>query len=152
IRALIKSANLRDTQVIGTQAGDARIVIIAAQIAGLGEFCRSAFGFAPEGIGGSEASVNIGQSGTGAARLLEPVDRLVDTRLQQVRQADPAKPYPNHRIARAEANGLPDERDIFFDRSRIELALAEIGIGVDPVAIEIDRYFVFGDGFREPVL
>ena len=65
---------------------------VAAQPTGFGEFGGGAFGLAFEGIGGGEVGVNVRKSRIGAARLFEPEDRLVDARLQQMREPNPKIP------------------------------------------------------------
>jgi len=69
-----------------------------------------------------------------------------------MRQANTAEPNANHGIAGTEADGLLHQWDSFLQRTRVKLALAEIDLSVEPVAIEVDRHFVFGYGFVEPVL
>jgi hypothetical protein len=52
--------DLRHPEILGgPQAGDARMTIINAQVAGFGKFYRGAFDFAVEGIGGGEARPNV---------------------------------------------------------------------------------------------
>ena len=96
---------------MGLQAGDAGKKIPALQPPGFGEFGGGAFGFASEGISSGEAAALEGYGRRGAARFFEPDDRLVGKRLQQMHSPDEVVPPTDSGIARAEANGLLDERD-----------------------------------------
>src|SRR5215469_18271656 len=61
----------------GPQAGEARIAVVGAQPAGLGNFGGGAFGVAGKGIGRSEVSADVRMCRSGAARLFEPDDSFV---------------------------------------------------------------------------
>src|SRR5215472_16216550 len=110
---------------IGLQMGDARKKIAAVQPPGLGEFGHGTFGFASEGIGGGEAAAKDRCGRHGAARFFEPDYRLVGVRLQQMRGSNQVVERADAGIARAEANGLLDERDHLLYRPGVELAPAE---------------------------
>ena len=69
------------------------------------------------------------KSRTGVARLFEPEDRLISMRLQQMYVPNPLIPNGDSRIARAEADGLLDERDHLLYRPGQEFAPAESGYG-----------------------
>ena len=85
-----------------------------------------------------------GQPRVLAARLLEPDDRFVGMRLQQVNDAEPAIPGGDGGFVRAEANGLLEIGDDAVDRAGQEFAPADMGISGRPAAVERDRRLIFG--------
>src|SRR6516165_5240805 len=111
---------------IGLQMGDARKKIAAVQPPGLGEFGHSTFGFASEGIGGGETAARERCGWHDAARFFEPDDCLVGARLQQMHVPNQMVERADAGIARAEANGLLDQRDHLLYRPDGELAPAEM--------------------------
>ena len=80
------------------------------------------------------------------ARLFVPDDCLVDARLQQMPGPDPAIEKADLGIAGTEPDGLLLGRDQLLDRPGHELAPAEMGVCVGPVAVERDHRLVFGNG------
>jgi hypothetical protein len=82
----------------------------------------------------------------GFARLFEPHNRLVGTRLQQMGDPDPGIHIADEGIAGAEAEGLFLQRNYLLYWSGVQLAISESGYCNHPVAIERDRRLVFGDG------
>ena len=89
---------------------------------------------------------------SGVARLFAPDDRLVGARLQQMHAPDPAIEKADLGIARTEPDGLLLGRDQLLDRPGHELAPAEMGVCVGPVAVERDDGLVFGNGLVVSVL
>jgi len=85
-------------------------------------------------------------------RSLEPENRLVKTRLQQMHLPDPEIIQPDLRVARTEANSPLLGRDGLLHRPGHEPAITECRNRVHPVAIERERSLVFGNGLFEPLL
>src|SRR5262249_26186302 len=98
-------------------------------------------------IGRGEINVNIRQSRIGVARLLEPADRFVDARSQQMRDPNPDIPVDDVGIAGTEADSLLRERDRLVYRTRHDLANAKTGECAKRVAVEREHRLVFGNGF-----
>src|ERR1700730_1705731 len=63
---------------------------------------------------------------------------------------NPETPKADPRIAGTEADGLLHKRDRLLYRPDIDLASADIGYCVHPVAIERERRLVFGNGLLAP--
>ena len=75
--------------------GNARITIVRAKSLGFGEFGGGPFSLPSERVGSGEAAAKHRCGGSGPARSLEPRDRLVDARLQQMHS-------PNQKIRKAD--------------------------------------------------
>jgi hypothetical protein len=79
-----QGTDLRHPEISSFQAGKARITPVAVQPLGFYKFGGSALRLVLEAIRTGEESVRVRRFRIGAARFLEPSDRLVDARLQQV--------------------------------------------------------------------
>ena len=134
------------------EPGDARPRTFPSQPPGFGELRGGAVGLAFEGIGGGEVAVDVRECLIRGARLLEPEDRIVDMRLQQMGFADPKIPICNGRIARAEAGGLVQERNSLAYRADVDLAPAESRQSPRRVAIERQDGLVLGNGLSAAAL
>src|SRR5215469_1479861 len=97
----------------GLNLGDAGIPT-ATQSAGFGEFGGGALGVAFEAIGRGEKVVRPRQFLSGAARLFEPQDCLVNPRLQKMYEPDLAIKVADSGIEGTEADGLFLKRDYFL--------------------------------------
>src|SRR5262249_38984062 len=104
----------------GAQTGDARVAVVATQLVRFGGFGGGAPAVTFEGAGGGTVGVRKGLVRMGVVRPLEPQDRLVDARPQQMHLSDPEIKYPDLRIAGTEANGSLLGRDCLLDRPGYE--------------------------------
>src|ERR1700694_212449 len=85
-----QSADLRYPPIFfGLEASDAGKAIVAEQPPGFVEFSGGAVGLFFEAIGRGEECVSVPFSRIGVARLFEPDDSLVCTRLQKMHSAYP---------------------------------------------------------------
>src|ERR1700761_7528019 len=82
------------------------------------------------------------------ACLLQPNDRFIRVRFQQVHVPDLFVPDPEFGITGTEPDGSLYERDRLLDRVGVELALTESEVSVNIVATVRERRLVFRDGFR----
>ncbi len=87
------------------------ITAVAAQPPRFCELEGGALDLAAKGIGGGKPGVNGRKFRIGAECLLEPHDRLVGTRLQQVHSADAEIPSGTESIMGTDAYGLFRERN-----------------------------------------
>jgi hypothetical protein len=117
------------------QAGDARITIVAAQAAGLGEFGGGVIGGALEAVCRGEIGAGIRMCRIGVARFFESVNRLVVARLQQVYNPNPSIPIVDGGLARAKADGSLDDRDHLLYRPGQEFAPADRGYCEHQIAV-----------------
>ncbi len=109
-------------------------------------------GLAVESIGRSKEGTEDWGRRSGVSSLFAPDDRLVDARLQQLRTPNPAIEKADLRIAGTELDGSLLGRDELLNLPGHELAPAEMGVSVGPVAVERDGCLVFGDSLVVSVL
>ena len=102
-------------------------VAFAAQLASFGEFGSGTLIVAIERICGGEGASHTVPRRKGTFSFFEPKDRVVDIRLEQMGFANPKIPIAEQRIARAEPNGLLQERNSLLNRPDVDLASADIG-------------------------
>src|SRR6516165_9084928 len=118
------SPALRGCETFG-YVGDGRLETGGLESSGDVEFGASALQIPHERTSGGKPSVNIPNRGAGAVRLLEPGDRLIKARLQQMRLADPEIVLGDVLVTRAEVDGLFLKRDRFVDLPDRRLPPAE---------------------------
>src|ERR1051325_10367472 len=85
------------------------------------------------------------QTGVLAAGFLQRGDRFVKMRLQQMNDTEPAVPWRDTWLVRAEPDRLLEIGDAAVDRAGEKFAPSDMGVGRSAAAVERDRRLVFGD-------
>src|SRR5690242_13820835 len=97
------------------------------------------------GIGSSQPGVHIPRPLAAAAGPFEPVNCLIDPRLNQMSLADTEIPVEEFGITGAELDCALLSGYRLIHRTDIGLAPAEVGQSISKVAVERQHHFVFGN-------
>src|SRR6516162_49806 len=90
--------------------------------------------------------------GNSAAGFFKPLDGLVGTQFQHMHKADELIPGAELGIARADADGLLQQRYYLLRRPAVEFANGEAAEYGHPIPIGRERSLILGNSFSVPGL
>src|SRR5437868_13898230 len=134
------------------ETSDARHRPFASQPTRFREFSGGMTGLAFTAVGCGKPGMDGWVARMSAARLLEPDDRILGTRLQQTRLSKAKIDRLELGILGAKKEGLFQERDCLVYQTEEHFTLRDLGKGADGVAIVSERYLIFGNRLRASAL